>query len=338
MLNLITATPGSGKTLFVVSTLSAITDRPIYYHGIPELTLNWTELQDPSNWPSEVPDGCIVVLDEVQKVFPVRDFKKEKPLGVEALETHRHRGIDLYFITQHPSMLDVHVRRLVGTHIHLSRKFGSNSAVKYTGNECFDPKNYHELKVTEKTLFKFPKKAFNLYKSAETHTHKRHIPKFLYFIPLGLIVAGYFMYSFTNRLTNNSIEENLQTEESSNIFPAIASNISNNKTKPIELKDFKEKIHGLPGSAPVYAELWKPVTIPKLSCISSVTRCQCYTEQGTRYFISDQLCRKRIEFGVYDFTKPSLNNNLANNNQQNNDNKKTSSSLDAPHHISIVLD
>ena len=303
MLHLITATPGSGKTLFVIHTLKDIKDRPIYYHGIKELKLDWIELEDPSNWPEEVPDNAIVVIDEVQEVFPVRDFKKEKPLGVTALEKHRHRGIDLYFITQHPSMLDVHVRRLTGTHIHLSRKFGANRSTKYTGNEVFDPKNFHELKTCEKTMFSFPKKSFGLYKSAEVHTHKRHIPKFLYVIPVGLAVVGFMLYSIFDRFENEAGMTEVTKTELSGSLPAVMPGITSQKKEAVKAEDFKETITGVPGSAPVYADLWQPATVPKLSCISSADKCLCYTEQATRYFIDEMACRKRVKYGFYDFTK-----------------------------------
>ena len=310
MLNIITGTPGSGKTLFTVNHLSNESERPIFYYGIPELKLDWQELENPADWHLEVPDNAIVVIDEVQKIYPTRDFKKSKPAGVEALETHRHRGIDLYFITQHASMLDVHIRRLAGSHRHLNRKFGASYSVMYEGNEVFDPKNFNELKQCKKSVFKFPKKAFEHYKSAEVHTHKFRLPKYLLIIPFGIMFAAYLGYSVFDRFSKESVNPNSPVISSLN---SAMNPLSDNKPViPIKSDDFNPTIPGQPGSAPVYASLWKPVTFPKLSCVSSKSKCLCYTEQSTRYFIDELTCRKIVKYGVYDFTKQvNPNNDLA---------------------------
>ena len=177
MLNLVTGTPGAGKTLYTISSLADVEDRPIFYHGITDLNLPWHAINDPEFWHKEVPDGAIVVIDEVQKIFPVRDHKKPVPDGIAAIETHRHRGIDIYFITQHPSLVDHHARRLVGSHIHVRRILTVRRlATLFKLGEAFDPKDKLELKRCEASSWTYPKKAYDYYKSAEIHTGQKIVP------------------------------------------------------------------------------------------------------------------------------------------------------------------
>jgi zona occludens toxin len=321
MIFVITGSPGAGKSLFLIDTLKDTHDRTIYYHGINNLKLDWIELDDPLNFHTELEEGSIVVLDEAQKTFPVRDYKKDKPEALSFLETHRHHGVDIYFITQHASMLDIHIRRLTGTHIHLNRNFGANYATKYTANSVIDPKNYHELKTAEKSIFRYPKKTFDLYKSAEVHTHKKKIPLMLFLIPLGIVIIYYLFNSLTDTLGITEPEETIATEEKT--FDLLPGSLPGRSRDELTLKDLTPKYPSIPESAPAYASLWQPVTFPKLNCISSKTRCHCYTQQGTYYKVSEEICRNRIQFGYFDITKAETENH--DNNQQNtNDNSKNS--------------
>ncbi|MFC2415994.1 zonular occludens toxin domain-containing protein [Neisseria elongata] len=83
--------------------------------------------------------GSLVVIDEAQRPFPIRSAAAKVPPYIEAFATHRPLGLDIVFITQHPSFLDSFVRRLVQRHIHISikpvgRKF-------YEWNECVGQKD-----------------------------------------------------------------------------------------------------------------------------------------------------------------------------------------------------
>lgn len=81
--------------------------------------------------------------------------------------------------------------------------------------------------------------------------------------------------------------------------------------------DFKPKFPEFPGSAPIYSDLWQPVTFPKLSCIASQKKCICHTQQSTRYEIRDDICRQYASIGYFDFTKPDTNNNVTKNSATN---------------------
>lgn len=197
MIILRTGLPGAGKTLFAIHDYVA---RPplgsaesfrdvegvkepvqVFASGVPFSDLGLAQLpvtilDDPTRW-MDCPPGSVVIIDECQRIFRSRPPGAPVPEYVAALETHRHLGIDLVFITQDPMLLDKHVRRLVGMHYHSKRTFGLNSTTMFFWQHCCDdPNGYHEKKEATKARRKLPKKIYPFYKSAEVHTVKRHIP------------------------------------------------------------------------------------------------------------------------------------------------------------------
>lgn len=193
MLTLITGQPGNGKSLYTIATVEAkrqAESRPVFYHGIPDLTLPWTKLEDPAKW-YDCPEKSIIVIDEVQKVMPPRPSGSKPPQLVSELETHRHRGFDLFFMTQDPSLVDNHLKKLAGEHIHLVRQWGRQKADLFKMQKVQDPTNAN-LKRALHSTFPYPKQVFDWYKSADAHTHKKSIPKkyyLLYALPVLLVVA-----------------------------------------------------------------------------------------------------------------------------------------------------
>lgn len=301
MLHLRTGTPGAGKTLSLIDELRHIKDRKIYYHGIPELSdsLGWIRLDNPKNYHQDLTDGAIFILDECQQHFPVRPPKDKVPDAVAFIETHRHRGIDLYFITQHPSLLDHHARRLVGQHTHLQRNFGMPFAIKYTNNKLFDAANPYELKSCEKSTYRFPKEVFSLYKSAEVHTHKTKIPKILFIVPVLIaILAACILYLWhllhPNPTAGLSPVPAYQRQESTTPSTAKTQTAIDWSTA------FVPKIPGLPYTAPLYQDLAKPVVMPIVSgCLANASKCQCYSQQATKIDMPDDLCRLHVKHKTF---------------------------------------
>ncbi len=299
MFYLRTGTPGSGKTLSLIDELRHTKDRPIYYYGIPELSpeLGWHLIDHPKDFHNQIPDGAIFVLDECQQHFPVRPPKDPVPPAMAFIETHRHRGIDIYFITQHPSLLDHHARRLVGHHTHLQRNFGMPFAVKYTNNKLFDATQYHELIACQKSQYRFPKEVFKLYKSAEVHTHKVKLPKKLLLVPLllALFIGG--IYTVYNILNKNKAPQ-LSPVPGYQIDHAgtTQSGVETEKKAIDWATAFTPKIQGLPYTAPIYKALAVPVTLPVVAgCLATPKKCQCYTQQATKVDMSDELCRMNVK-------------------------------------------
>ena len=65
-----------------------------------------------------------------------RSAASKVPPFIEALALHRHHGLDIVLITQHPSFLDSFVRKLVQRHMHVSIKPVGRKL--YEWNECVD--------------------------------------------------------------------------------------------------------------------------------------------------------------------------------------------------------
>lgn len=328
MFTLITATPGAGKTLWVINQLHKINDRQIFYHGINELSesLKWHLLDDDKvkNFNEHVPDGSIVVIDECVDFFPVRPPSSKPPEAIEFLRKHRHRGFDIYFITQHPLLLDHSARRLVGEHVHLQRNFGMNRSVCYRGNKLIDTTNYFDLKNSEKTNFSFPKEIFKLYKSAEIHTHKRRIPKLIFLlIPLiGAVILG--MYTLFNILGNATSGD--QNKDITEIIRGNEGGIINQGEKKIPTtiegwhKAFKTLVIGMPFTAPIYQKKLRVQKFPSITaCFKDIYVCKCYTQQGSIIETDKKQCVRYVESMPFNpFIRTAKNEK---NIKQNNNNK-----------------
>ena len=229
MLSLKTGVPGSGKTLSAVKelydALRKSPDRVVFVHGVKDLVLPHRKLpvrvlqggqkierrevvladgtvdllsvvveeEDPGSvyevdW-SQVPDGALILIDEAQRVFPMRGAGQKVPAHVSFLNTHRHRGIDIWVITQHPKLIDNAVRRLVGKHQHYRRMFGGQRAVVYEWDQCSDGLQFSSA---TKGAFLYPKSVYALYKSAEVHNKQKFSYPVWLAIPLIAIPAGIF--------------------------------------------------------------------------------------------------------------------------------------------------
>lgn len=199
MITLKTGVPGASKTLSAVHELALTLGRqmkgkeetrPIYVHGVKDLTLPHFELEDGKEW-MNCPEGAIVIIDEAQGTFPPRSSTSKAPPHVEALNTHRHRGIDLVVITQHPKLIDQAVRRLVGKHQHYRRLYGGKTSICYEWDHCED--SLLGIKTATKSMFRQPRDAYRYYKSAEIHTKQKHkVPTWLVAFPVAVVALAFY--------------------------------------------------------------------------------------------------------------------------------------------------
>lgn len=188
MITLITGAPGSGKTAALVELLSGFGGRSIYADGIPELTLQHEVLTDARQWMTTVADGSAVVIDEVQRVWRPAGTGSRIPPDIEALETHRHRGLDFFIVTQHPNLVHANVRRLVGRHVHL-RDIGMLGRWWYEWPEATNPETFRTAPV--KKRYSLPKAAFAKYKSASLHIKPiRSVPRSLVVLGVAVLALG----------------------------------------------------------------------------------------------------------------------------------------------------
>lgn len=157
---------------------------------------------DPTKW-MECPPESIVVIDEAQRIYRNRSIQSTAPKYVTYLETHRHMGIDLVFITQTPKLIDPGVRALVGRHRHMVCIFGMEASTVHEWSEVRENCAKGAMrKDSQRSKFVFDKTVYPLYRSAEVHTMKRSIPKAVWLlmaVPLVVVGAVWFMYHFTQK-------------------------------------------------------------------------------------------------------------------------------------------
>lgn len=194
-ITLVTGVPGSGKTLWAVWNLrrEMKSGRRLLVNGIRDLALDHELLSDDDvkRWHEIVQPNDILVVDEVQRIWPPVAQGTKATVDIEKLHVHRHFGVDIYVITQHPNRMNKTVRDLVGRHVHVRRLLGLKRAMVYEWDSVHNPSAGFRDAV--KHMWGYPKKAFELYTSAELHTKpKGVVPKALYFGPLALVAAVFF--------------------------------------------------------------------------------------------------------------------------------------------------
>ncbi|SCZ52948.1 zonular occludens toxin domain-containing protein [Thiohalomonas denitrificans] len=221
---LTTGLPGHGKTLRTIVDVEERRikeGRPVYYHGIPELKLDWHELADPFQW-HLLPDGAIIVIDEAQQTFPVRPSGARVPEHVSPFETHRHRGHDVVLVTQHPHLIDAHVRKLVERHQHVMRPFGHSYAVVYEWQVCVDPQRRGVEKDALKSRWKYPKDAFGAYKSASVHTVRKRLPGKLLLLPLLGVLLGLLLWVAQSQLSAGDTADTMENAARDNTSESVS--------------------------------------------------------------------------------------------------------------------
>jgi zona occludens toxin len=301
-IELITGNPGAGKTLYALQATKARAekeDRQVFYSGIADLKLPWTEV-DPQKW-FECPANSIVVIDECQRIFRLRTIGAKVPDYVSELETHRHKGIDLVFITQHPMLLDTNVRRLVGRHFHVARRFGMERSSIFEYESCKDQPLTKIDSATARHEWSYPKEAFSYYKSAEVHTVKRRLPAKYFVAAAAILAVGVAVFFTVSRF-----KDRIQGTDAATV--ALKTKLGENQVPPGQqtqkkgdyLADRIPRIASLAFTAPAYDEVTKPIDAPfPAACMASKSRCKCFSQQATVLDVPDTLCRQIVERGFF---------------------------------------
>ena len=297
MITLFTGMPGAGKTAALVDYLSKLGgDRPMFVDGLNGLTLPHTPC-DATKWHDELPDGAILIIDEVQRVWRPRGSSAKVPDSVAALETHRHRGIDVYCTTQAPSLLDANVRNLVGRHIHI-RDTGILGRHWYEWPEVNTAMAWKTC--VNKRGYKLPKSAFALYKSSSLHTVPvRGIPRAVYVGAVALLALGVLVYLIYNMLgrvsgADKKAIEPVDITQSTTMATGQTSGMPTGSMVRLinDQTDWIPRISNKPESAPAYDHLRVVVAMPQVvggMCVDD--NCRCITQQGTDAGLASNECR-----------------------------------------------
>lgn len=335
MITLITGLPGNGKTLYAISWLKAKAEnefvtaegkivprakvtfdaktgepigaapRQVFYSGIADCMVpGWSEA-DPERW-MDLPAGSIILIDEVQRIMRPRQHGTKVPEFVAQLETHRHKGVDLVLITQHPMLLDSNARRLTGQHFHVMRKGGTHLAIIHEWAACKEQCMVNR-EDSHKHTFTFPKETFALYKSAELHTHKRRIPaRLLLLLAVPVVLVAIAVVLFMRFSGSKATAPAAATAAASS--PTLAPSPALRRLETIEAKAsvpeylaaHQPRVEGLAYTAPLYDEITKPVQAPyPAACVVMKDACRCFSQQGTRLVVPATLCRSIVDGGFF---------------------------------------
>lgn len=192
MITIITGTPGAGKTLYAISKLitpligATVSGRDVDGKEITVERKIFTNIngalfdhelidggdnQGLRDWHKWAKPGSVIVFDEFQKAWPPRANGSKVPDDIQALDTHRHMGVDFVLITQSPMNVDRHIHGLCGRHLHVRRMGNMGLTIVYEWDHCSRSLMYS--KSIAKSPWRFDKSVFKLYKSAELHTKLR---------------------------------------------------------------------------------------------------------------------------------------------------------------------
>lgn len=333
MLYLRTGLPGAGKTLNAIREIDIehqadpndpakrlhkdpdnpdLPPRTIYYYGIPDvktdrLKSKWVEFDTPELW-YELPDGSVIVIDESQRVFG-NDGTRARPEKVTRFETHRHQGLDIHLITQHPSLLATAVRKLVGKHINFIRPYGREKGIfRHEYEFCIDnPEKRANFKQAQEEKVSLDPTYFGVYKSSTVHTHKPITPSYLKKLPLliGLTLLPILLVVGLGYWLVKANKDEMATlrEGSPEQLAAASAGVPQGQGQtlqaaprqggPVGLEEYVEvrtpRVDDLPASAPVYDDLTKPRDFPRPICAAT-------SDQA----LVDKAPRRRQTLGVYD--------------------------------------
>lgn len=351
MIILQTGVPGSGKTAAVVDILmndksythfkdkdGVEKERPLFVNGVNELKLPHNELSDDEikerPFQEFLPYGSLVVIDEAQRLMGNRPAASKVPAFIEALATHRHHGLDIVLITQHPTFLDPFVRKLVQRHMHISIKPIGRKI--YEWNECVDqPDSKMNTDRAIERAFTIPEKTFDYYKSAEIHTKvSRKLPRIMIFMFFFLPFMLWFGWYVWNRMSDkysgketeqttvtHEITDTVNTQNSLNNLPTNnpysqnqmqGATFNQSLTAQMYVPTLPEK----PESKPLYDGIRQVKQYERIAgCIKGgKTQCSCYSDQATKLKeISVERCLKYVDDGLpFDpFRAPETDNQNA---------------------------
>ncbi len=317
MIELNTGVPGSGKTLSMVQRLHAIQKRweqhpeearPVFVLGIPDLILPHSVVPlrsvqiNKAGAPSLVPDwdampdGSLVIIDEAQGCFPPRSSASTAPAHVAWLNTHRHKGFDIWITTQHPKLIDATVRALVGKHQHYRRLFGGKRACCYEWDACSDSLSGMNNAVT--TLFHYPKNIYKFYKSAEIHTKQNFKMPLWVWLPFIGVALGIFTIPKAYSVLFKPTETLMPVSE-------------------LSMQESKGTAFAVPAALPASVSSVLPVpqieTAQKVTaCVSSATKCRCYDNNAAIVYTDIDECQflsrnttNRFSFNDERYIRPS---------------------------------
>lgn len=304
---LITALPGSGKSLRLVSFMkeAMAAGETIACKGVNGLKLPHLAIEDVSKW-RDLPANTVLVVDEAHDDFPAN--RGEPPEWMAELKRIRHYGIRLILATQNPSYIHSFVRGLVGPHEHLVRLNGREASTLYRSQELMpDVLSQRARQRYDVETFTFPKENYDLYTSAQVHTVKyrmsSRMKRGLALAAVVVIGGAYFVYAAKRDYFDPATGEPGTATAATPALPASGGAVPVAKAgqkSPLTAGEYALQLNPVvehaPWSAPAFSGR-QVVSEPRAYCMASgpgrdasgkwrPASVTCLTEQGTRYQLS----------------------------------------------------
>ena len=340
MLYIRTGKPGHGKTLNTIRELDKkafAANRVVYFHNIkglqPELLkAQWFKFDEPEKW-FELPNDSIIVIDEAQGWFGGRDPRARPPEHITRFELMRHSGFEIHLVAQDPRYLDVHLRRLCNGHIHYWRVFKSQQLIRYESEAVIEKVEVKSsFKDADKKTVRLDKSYFGVYTSSNGQHHfKTKLPTKFLLAVLVLFVCAFMVYRVYDRYqqgkqasADSGVVQEVKSSVSALISPVSSVTPAKDSVQSY-IADRIPRIPDIPSSAPIYDELTKPQSYPRLSCMLSSDEayiernarryrvvkagqrayiCECFSQQGSWHKTTFSYCKNTVERGAFDAAIP----------------------------------
>lgn len=210
------------------------------------------------------------------------------------MDEHRHRGVDLMFLTQWPDKIDGELFRLIGTHWHLNRAFGLQKAnLTMFSRAVMNPYSNLARKGADESLWEFPKDAYALYKSSSLHTdsHKFKLPakvrNVLISVPIIIAVLWGFVYFMKSQFGVSEGAERSEAEPTRREPPAAMAMLTGEAAPPA---DGSKLLAGVGAHAAL-----NTVPVPTLAgCVASDRGCRCFNVEGFQIDMARHECEATL--------------------------------------------
>jgi len=286
MLTVWTGLPGSGKTSGVIEKVllplaakgwmeeaidadgNKVPVKRKLFTNINGLLLEHEKIDadDLMRWHEWVKPGDLIVFDEVQKPWPLTGANKEQPKCITELETHRHYGIDMHLLTQHPMLINAAIVRLAGQHFHVRKLGNSRFATIYEWDGVSRTLLYKNS--FSKKPWRRSKKAEEVYRSSSLHTkQKRSVPTVIFGILFALVMLGVLGPTVYGRM-----------QERFHPKPVEAAKVETKGVGAEKVETAAVASGSTPAVPPVGQIGDKPAAFG--GCARIRDRCQCFDEKG----------------------------------------------------------
>lgn len=324
MITLETGLPGAGKTLYCVDKLlRPLVGQSIVHEGVTYPRTIFTNINgllldhvkigpgadwefkggqwvQPdgdklglANWHQWAKPGSVIVFDEVQKPWPLAATGSRVPPMIEALETHRHMGVDFIVLTQHPMLVHANLTRLVGRHLHVRRMGNMGLAVVYEWDGCSRSLLYKNCLA--KGPYRYDKSVFDLYKSAELHTKSpRKVPALFWGIGLALGGLAWFGPVAYSRIQDRFNPQASAVSQAAASLPGVGASSPRASASAAFVATVPIANPVIAASAPV---AFPVQSMPLAGCARIGLRCECFDARGGAVPVAPEVCAESTGVG-----------------------------------------